>query len=76
MRGEWHTELPDGREVVIRRRGEEWLIRCGHSQARNDDLEVALAEAIRGDTDVVGHGQEIVDHQAGLDARRAHARKR
>jgi len=75
MAHEWHTELPDGREVVIRRRGKDWLVRCGHSRARNADLEVALAEAIRDDTDVLGHAQGI-DDQAGSDARRTHTPKR
>jgi hypothetical protein len=58
-RSEWHSELPDGRDVVIRRRGEHWLVRCGYSQSRSENLDVALAQAIRGDTDVVGHASEV-----------------
>jgi len=60
---EWNSELPDGRKVVIRRRGEDWLVRCGDSRARSDDLEVALARAILADTDVVAHGLDPANGQ-------------
>jgi hypothetical protein len=44
---EWRSRLPDGREVVVRRRGEYWLVRCGRSLARSENLDVALARAMR-----------------------------
>jgi hypothetical protein len=56
---EWHSELPDGRDVAIRRSGEAWIVECGRSRARSENLDVALAQAIRADTDVVGHADEV-----------------
>jgi len=60
MEGEWHSYAPDGREVLVRRRGELWLVRCGRSQAHSKNLDVALMQAIRADVDVdvVGHAHE------------------
>lgn len=57
MEGEWHSYGPDGREVLVRRRGELWLVRCGQSEAHSKNLDVALTQAIRADVDVVGHAQ-------------------
>ena len=57
MEGEWHSYAPDGREVLVRRRGEVWLVRCGQSEAHSKNLDVALTQAIRADVDVVGHAQ-------------------
>jgi hypothetical protein len=54
---EWHSRLPDGREVVVRRRGEYWLVRCGRSLARSENLDVALARAMRADNEVTGHAR-------------------
>jgi hypothetical protein len=59
MDGEWHSVLPDGRDVEVRRRGEYWIVSCGHSQARSDNLDVALAQAIRAEFDVDGHVHEV-----------------
>jgi len=59
MDGEWYTYGPDGREVLVRRRGELWLVRCGQSDAQSKNLEVALTQAIRADADVVGHAQMV-----------------
>ena len=59
MDGEWHSYAPDGREVLVRRRGEVWLVRCGQSQAHGKDLDVALTQAIRADADVVGHAHKV-----------------
>lgn len=59
VESEWHSELPDGRDVVIRRSGEHWFVRCGHSRSRSENLDVALAQAIRADTDVLGHAGEV-----------------
>lgn len=56
---EWHSELPDGRYVAIRRSGEAWIVECGLSQVRSENLDVALAQAIRADTDVVGHADDV-----------------
>ena len=59
MEGEWHSYAPDGREVLVRRRGEVWLVRCGQSEAHGKNLDVALAQAIRAEVDVVAHAQEV-----------------
>jgi hypothetical protein len=61
MEGEWHSYAPDGREVLVRRRGEVWLVRCGQSEARSKNLDAALMQAIRAevDVDVVGHTHEV-----------------
>ena len=60
---EWHSELPDGREVAIRRSGEGWVVVRGQSRARNENLDVALAQAIRADTDAIAHADAA--HYAG-----------
>ncbi len=60
MEGEWHSYAPNGREVLVRRRGEVWLVRCGQSEAQSKNLDVALKQAIRADVEVVGH-----EHEAG-----------
>lgn len=59
MEGEWHTYTPDGREVEVRRHGEFWSVRCGTSQARSTNLDVALTRAIRAETEVVAHAHEV-----------------
>lgn len=60
MEWEWHSYAPDGREVLVRRRGEEWLVRCGQSEAHSKNLDVALTQAIRTDVDLVwGHAHEV-----------------
>lgn len=59
MEEEWRTYTPDGREVEVRRRGEFWSVRCGSSQARSTNLDVALTRAIRAETDVVAHTHEV-----------------
>ena len=59
MDGEWHSYTPDGREVLVRHRGEVWFVRCGQSQAHSENLDVALTQAIRADVDVVGHGHKV-----------------
>jgi hypothetical protein len=56
MEGQWHSYAPDGREVLVRRQAEVWLVRCGQSEAHSKNLDVALMQAIRADVDdVVGH---------------------
>ena len=59
MEAEWHSYAPDGREVVVRRRGELWLVWCGQSQTEGKNLDVALMEAVRGEADVVAHAREF-----------------
>lgn len=61
MEGEWHSYAPDGREVLVRRKGELWHVRCGQSEAHSKKLDVALRQAIRADVDVVGHAHEVGD---------------
>lgn len=59
MKGEWHSSTPDGREVVVRRRGGFWHVRCGGSRAQSTNLDVALTRAIREDTEVLAHANEV-----------------
>jgi len=59
MDGEWHSVLPDGSEVEVRRRGHDWIVICGQSQARRDNLDVALARAIRAEIEVDGHSHAV-----------------
>lgn len=59
MKGEWHSYTPDGREVVVRRRGDSWHVRCGGSRAQSTNLDVALTRAIREETDVLAHVNEV-----------------
>jgi hypothetical protein len=58
MDGEWHSSTPDGREVVVQRRGDLWLVHCGHFHALNRNLDVALMNAIRADPEIVAHSSE------------------
>jgi hypothetical protein len=59
MEGEWHSYAPDGRQVLVQRRGEGWLVRCGQSEAHSTNLDVALTRAIRADVAVAGHADEL-----------------
>ncbi len=59
MDGEWHSLLPNGRDVEVRREGEDWIVRCGQSQARSDNLDVALAQAIRAEIGLDGHTHTV-----------------
>ena len=59
MEGEWRSELPDGREVVVRRHRDCWAVRCGQSEASSENLDVALARAVRADTEVAGHAHDL-----------------
>ena len=67
MDGEWHSQTPDGREVMVRRRGELWLVRCGQMRAVNQNLDVALMNAIRADRQVAEHSDEA-DYPAWIRA--------
>jgi len=57
MDGEWHSALPDGRRVEVRREGEYWVVTCGESRERSDNLDVALARVLRAEigTEVHAH---------------------
>ena len=59
IEGEWRSYAPDGREVLVRRRGELWLVCCGQSEAHGKNLDVALAQAIRADVDGVAHAHKV-----------------
>ncbi len=55
----WTSYAPDGREVVIRRQGTLWRVRCGDARAESTNLDVALAVALRVDRDVIAHHREL-----------------
>jgi hypothetical protein len=59
MDGEWRSELPDGREVVVQRHGERWIVHCGNSHAISTNLDNALAEAIHAETLSPQHPHEV-----------------
>ena len=59
MNDQWYSYTPDGREVVVRRRGEFWLVECGTSHSRSTNLDVALTQAIRAETDVLVHAHQV-----------------
>jgi hypothetical protein len=58
MDGEWHSSTPDGREVVIQRRGGRWLVCCGRWHMLSLNLDVALMGAIRSDSESAAHRNE------------------
>ena len=57
----WWSRAPDGREVVIRREGHRWKVRCGSSRAESNKLEEALIHALRTDPDTDAAGAELAD---------------
>jgi hypothetical protein len=57
--GKWRSQLPDGREVVVQRRGAHWIVHCGSSHALAENLDVALAQAIHAETAAAGHAHEV-----------------
>jgi hypothetical protein len=57
MDGEWHSSTPGGREVIVQRRGELWLVRCGDLRVLNRNLDVALLNAIRADHETAAHSE-------------------
>jgi hypothetical protein len=36
--------------VVVQRHGEQWIVHCGSSHAINENLDIALAEAVHAET--------------------------
>ena len=67
------TITPDGRELRIRRNGDQWFVRCGKSQAESVSLDAAMIDALRGVYGSDGHRRHIdgVDYGAWV---RRHAR--
>jgi hypothetical protein len=55
----WHGYTPDGRELVVRREHDFWVVRCGSNESQNRILDVALIEAIRTDGDIAAHARQI-----------------
>jgi hypothetical protein len=55
----WHGYTPDGRELVVRREHDLWVVRCGSNESQNRILDVALIEAIRTDNDLAAHARQI-----------------
>jgi hypothetical protein len=56
---DWATLTPDGRTLCVRREQDTWIATCGDGdEARNELLDVALIEAIRGDATVIGHSPQ------------------
>ena len=58
MDGEWHSSTPDGREVIVQRHGEFWLVQCGHMRTLNRNLDVALMNAMRADPETAAHSHD------------------
>jgi hypothetical protein len=58
MNEEWHSSAPGGRDVIVQRRGELWLVRCGDVHVLNGNLDVALMRAIRADLESAAHSDE------------------
>jgi hypothetical protein len=56
----WWSRAPDGREIVIRREGGRWKVRCGNSRAESDKLDEALIAALRSDPKAP-HQRELHD---------------
>jgi hypothetical protein len=54
----WHGYTPDGRELVVIRERDSWIVKCGSSESRNRILDVALIEAIRTENDLSVHAQQ------------------
>ena len=58
---EWTTYTPEGRPLLVRRRSGRWAAQCGEGpEAESELLDVALAQAIH-------HDQDVVGHMAGID---------
>jgi hypothetical protein len=56
---EWVTATPNGHELRVRRDGGTWIVSCGEDDARNELLDVAMIEAIRGDAAVHAHSPGV-----------------
>jgi hypothetical protein len=57
---EWVTRTPEDRRLVVRRSETLWIARCGEAGVgRSAVLDVALAEAVRADTDLVAHSSGV-----------------
>lgn len=51
----WHGYTPDGRELVVRREDDLWVVRLNGNEVRNRILDVALIEAIRAENELAVH---------------------
>jgi hypothetical protein len=56
---QWVAQTPNGRELRVRRAGDTWIVSCGQDEARSDLLDVALFEALRGDSAVYAHSPSV-----------------
>jgi hypothetical protein len=56
---QWVAHTPNGHELRVRRAGETWIVSCGQDEARNDLLDLALIEAIRGEAAVFAHSPNV-----------------
>jgi hypothetical protein len=54
----WNGYTPDGRELVVIRERDSWIVKCGSSESRNRILDVALIEAIRTENDLSVHAHQ------------------
>jgi hypothetical protein len=55
----WHGYTPDGRELLVRREDDLWVVQCNENEARHGILDVALIEAIRTDNELAVHTGQI-----------------
>jgi hypothetical protein len=56
---QWVTLTPNGHELRVRQDGDTWIVSCGEDEARNDLLDVAMIEAMRGDAAVFAHSPRV-----------------
>jgi hypothetical protein len=56
---EWISDTPDGREVVVRRKGDFWRVKCGNTEAESRNLDVALTRVLRADPDFLAHTRDV-----------------
>jgi len=43
---QWHSYLPDGHAIHVRRLADGWHVACEHGQATSSDLQTAFAAAV------------------------------
>jgi hypothetical protein len=67
----WHGYTPDGRELVVHREPDSWVVRCGSSESRNRILDVAMIEAIRSGNAVVHAHAQHTEYAAWVRAQAA-----
>lgn len=52
---EWRASTPGGRELVVRREGDLWLVRSGAVSAESRSLDLALIEVVCAEDEVEAH---------------------